>query len=521
MGPARKTIPTYSPPKVSPFMFKKVLIANRGEIAVRIIRCLREMGIESVVVYSDPDRRSLAVLQAGEAVHLPGQTGQETYMDIDKVIAAAKSTGAEAIHPGYGFLSENAAFAKRCTEEGLTFIGPHPLAISKMGDKTTARELMMAANVPVTPGFQNEKGSKEEARAAAIEIGFPIMIKASAGGGGKGMRFVKSASEFDSAYELAASEARSAFGDDRIYLEKFIQNPRHIEVQVVCDKHGNGIHLGERECTIQRRHQKVIEEAPSPVVTPELRAKIGGIALQAAKAVQYDSVGTIEFLMDASENVYFMEMNTRLQVEHPVTEWVTGLDLVRLQLQVAANQPLPISQDDVKLRGHALECRVYAEDPAKNFMPSPGLITSLATPSGLGVRDDSGVYEGFEVPIYYDPMISKLTTWAATRDEAIQRMARALCEYKVGGIRTNLWFHRALMKHPEFLAAQFDTGFIDQHPELLKQSDATQLHDLALVAAAIKHYQDQGADLGQARASTNESLWKRHARLGGMQNRGF
>jgi len=502
-------------------MFKKVLIANRGEIAVRVIRCLREMGIESVVVFSDPDRRSLAVLQAGEAIHLPGQTSQDTYMNIDKIIAAAKMTGAEAIHPGYGFLSENAAFAQRCKDEGLVFIGPKPDAISRMGDKTTARELMMAANVPVTPGFQNENGSKQEAKNAAREIGFPIMIKASAGGGGKGMRFVPGLEDFDSAYDLAASEARSAFGDDRIYLEKFIQKPRHIEVQVVCDKHGNGIHLGERECSIQRRHQKVIEEAPSPVVTPELREQIGNIALQAAKAVQYDSVGTIEFLMDADRNVYFMEMNTRLQVEHPVTEWVTGLDLVRLQIQVAANQPLPLAQSDVQLRGHALECRVYAEDPAKNFMPSPGLITHLATPDGLGVRDDSGVYEGFEVPIYYDPMISKLTAWGATRLEAVQRMSRALTEYKVGGIQTNLWFHRQLMTHPDFLAAQFDTGFIDQHPEFLTPSEASASHDMAMIAAAIQHILDQGEDASAADKATVGSRWKQHARMGGMRNRGF
>ncbi|CAM2008153.1 acetyl-CoA carboxylase biotin carboxylase subunit [Acanthopleuribacter pedis] len=502
-------------------MFKKVLIANRGEIAIRVIRCLREHGIQSVAVYSDPDRDSLAVRYAHQAVHLPGNTSAETYMDIEKVLDAAKRTGCEAIHPGYGFLSEKAEFSQACRDAGIAFIGPHPESISSMGDKTTARELMIKAGVPVTPGFQNENGDRREALQAAQEMGFPVMIKASAGGGGKGMRRVDRAEDFLSNYDMAASEAKSAFGDDRIYIEKFIQNPRHIEVQIACDKHGNAIHLAERECSVQRRHQKVVEEAPSPAVTPEMRAKIGEIAIQAALAVNYDSVGTIEFLMDKDNNFFFMEMNTRLQVEHPVTEWITGVDLVRLQLQIAAGEKLPFSQDDITITGHSVECRVYAEDPEKNFMPSPGKITSLLTPSGLGVRDDSGVYPGYEVPIYYDPMISKLTTWGRDREEAILRMSRALGEYRVGGIKTNLWFHRALMQHPAWLAADLDTAFIERHPELLHKGLDEGHIEPALIAAAIKHYKTEArrGAAGPDEQTQNSSQWKAGARLAVMRYR--
>ena len=490
-------------------MFQKVLVANRGEIAIRVIRCLRELGIESVVVFSDADRESLAVRWAHQAVHLPGVASAETYMDVDKVIAAAKDTGCQAIHPGYGFLSENAAFAERCAQEGITFIGPNSDAISRMGDKTTAREIMMARGVPVTPGFQEKDADAATALEAAHKIGFPVMIKASAGGGGKGMRLVRDPDQFVSSYDMACSEARNAFGDDRVYIEKFIENPRHIEVQVVCDKHGNRVHFGERECSIQRRHQKVVEEAPSPAVDPETRAKVGEIALRAAEAVNYDSIGTVEFLMDSDKNFYFMEMNTRLQVEHPVTEWVTGFDLVRIQLAIAAGEKLTIKQDDVVLRGHSIECRVYAEDPAKNFMPSPGLITALNVPTGLGVRDDSGVYQGYEVPIHYDPMISKLTTWGSDRLEAIQRMARALGEYKIGGIRTNLLFHRRLMQNEAFREGDTDTGFIDKHPELMASGGEPEQIDMALVAAAIKYYRDQTKSSSeQTPAQSTGSRWK-------------
>lgn len=495
-------------------MFKRVLIANRGEIAIRVIRGLREMNIESVVVYSDPDRDSLAVRQANYAVHLPGVLSVETYMNVDAVIAAAKSTDCQAIHPGYGFLSENANFAKRCEQEGITFIGPNPRAISQMGDKTTARDIMINQGVPVTPGFQEEGATPERVLEAAKEIGFPVMIKASAGGGGKGMRLVRDEKDFISNYNMAASEARNAFGDDRIYVEKFIEKPRHIEVQVAADKHGNRIHLAERECSIQRRHQKVIEEAPSPAVSEEARQKVGEIALRAAGAVDYDSVGTVEFLMDKDGNFYFMEMNTRLQVEHPVTEWITGVDLVQLQVRVAAGEKLGITQDEISINGHSIECRVYAEDPSNNFMPSPGKITGLSTPSGLGVRDDSGVYQGYEVPIHYDPMISKLTTWGRTREEAIARMSRALGEYKVSGIRTNLWFHRRLMQNEAFVAGDMDTGFIDQHPELLIKNTEEDGIDMALVMAAIRHYKDAYEDSrsGEDTPTKAESGWKTYAR---------
>ncbi len=499
-------------------MFKKVMIVNRGEIAIRIIRCLRELGIASVVVYSDADRESLAVRWAHQAVHLPGVSSAETYMNVDAVIAAAKSTGCEAIHPGYGFLSENAAFAKRCEDEGLVFIGPHPGAISQMGDKTTARQIMMDKGVPVTPGFQEKDADVHRVLEAAREIGFPVMIKASAGGGGKGMRLVKDPAQFISNFEMAQSEARSSFGDDRIYVEKFIENPRHIEVQIVCDKHGNRIHFGERECSIQRRHQKVVEEAPSPAVDEAARQRVGEIAVQAAEAVGYDSIGTVEFLMDKDKNFYFMEMNTRLQVEHPVTEWVTGKDLVRIQIAIAAGKKLDMAQEDVVMRGHAIECRIYAEDPSRNFMPSPGKITGLSTPSGLGVRDDSGVYQGYEVPIHYDPMISKLTAWGADRDEAIQRMARALGEYKVGGIKTNLWFHRQLMQNQAFIDGDLDTGFIDKHPELLEKQSDEENRDMALIAAAIRYYKEKTKPASaDSNAKPAQSVWKTHGRRSMMQ----
>ncbi len=503
-------------------MFQKVLIANRGEIAIRVIRCLRELDIPSAIVFSDADRDSLAVRWAQDAIHLPGVASADTYMNTDRVIEAALRAGCDAVHPGYGFLSENAAFAKRCAEAGLTFIGPNPESIAKMGDKTTARRIMTERGVPVTPGFQKEDATTEEARDAAAEIGFPVMLKASAGGGGKGMRLVRDPEDFIANFEMARSEALNAFGDGRVYVEKFIERPRHIEVQVVCDRHGTALHFGERECSIQRRHQKVVEEAPSPGVDAALREKLGDVAVRAARAANYDSVGTVEFLMDPDKNFYFMEMNTRLQVEHPVTEWVTGLDLVSLQIQIAAGEKLTLVQDDIQLRGHAIECRVYAEDPANNFMPSPGKITSLTTPGGLGVRDDSGVYAGFEVPIHYDPMISKLSTWGADRHEAIRRMARALGEYKIGGIRTNLWFHRLLMQHPVFIEGALDTGFIDAYPELLTKTENPDQADLALIAAAIKHYKDKTKqasreDDGETAAANG---WKSFNRMAMLLSRG-
>lgn len=494
-------------------MFKRVLIANRGEIAIRVIRCLREMEIDSVAVYSDVDRNSLHVRWADQAVHLPGVTGAETYMHMDRLLEAADRTGADAIHPGYGFLSEQPDFARRCEAAGIAFIGPNANAIEKMGDKTAARNLMQSAGVPIVPGYQAHDASSDEILQAARSMGFPVMLKAAAGGGGKGMRLVREERQLLSSLEQARSEAMGAFGDQRVYLEKFIESPRHIEVQVVCDKHGHGIHLGERECSIQRRHQKVVEEAPSPVVDVSTRSRLGAIALRAARAVNYDSVGTIEFLRDRDGAFYFLEMNTRLQVEHPVTEWITGLDLVQLQTEIAADKELSLSQDDVRFWGHAMECRIYAEDPVHDFRPSPGVITHLITPNGNGVRDDSGVYQGFEVPMYYDPLISKLSTWATTRRDAVIRMSRALEEYKIGGIQSNLGFHRQLMRNPDFLEGRFDTGFIDRHPDLTRPSCDEDLQRIALIAASIKYFKDQSRQsLNGDSAPSTESKWRRAAR---------
>lgn len=497
-------------------MFKKVLIANRGEIAVRVIRCLRDMGIQTVAVYSDPDRDSLHVRWANQAVHLPGSTAQETYLQADAILQAARRCGAEAIHPGYGFLSEQAAFSQTCSDAGIAFVGPHPQAIQQMGDKMTARAVMGEAGVPIVPGHQSESADLSAARSAARDIGFPVMLKAAAGGGGKGMRLVRDPKTFESSFQQARSEAAGAFGDDRLYIEKYLEKPRHIEVQVVSDHHGNHIHLGERECSIQRRHQKVIEEAPSPAVDASMRARLGEIAIQAARAVNYNSVGTVEFLMDQQGDVYFLEMNTRLQVEHPVTEWITGLDLVRMQIEIAAGMPLSLKQSDVAFRGHALECRIYAEDPKHKFRPSPGRITFLSTPSGPGVRDDSGVYQGYQVPIFYDPMISKLSTWGANRDEALARMIRALGEYQIGGIAHNVDFHRHVLRHPDFRAGAIDTGFIDEHPELFESVNGDGAERVALMAALIKAYRDK-TKTSVAPESESGSRWIRQARAESMR----
>jgi acetyl-CoA carboxylase biotin carboxylase subunit len=442
-------------------MFPKILIANRGEIAVRVIRACREMGIASVAVFSEVDRASLHVSLADEAYPIGPAPAAESYLNIPKILDVAGRSGALAIHPGYGFLSENPRFARACTEAGIKFIGPPAAAMELMGSKTRARQAMQAAGVPMVPG--SARGlSLAEAQEMAPRIGFPVMIKAAAGGGGKGMRLVGSAPDLKSAFETAQSEARRAFNDDEVYLEKFIQNPRHIEIQVLGDEHGNLVYLGERECSIQRRHQKVVEEAPSAVVDEDLRQRMGSVAVQAARSAGYSNAGTVEFLVDRSRNFYFLEMNTRLQVEHPVTELVTGLDLVQMQLRIAAGEKLPFGQEEVKLRGHAIECRVYAEDADNNFFPSPGKITRLVRPSGPGVREDSGVYEGWTVPLDYDPMLSKLIVYAPNRASAIARMRRALDEYFVDGIKTNLPLFRRILDHPDFQAASIDTGFLDR-----------------------------------------------------------
>lgn len=443
-------------------MFKKVLIANRGEIAVRVLRALHEMGIRSVAVYSDVDRPALHVRKADEAYHIGPAQASESYLNIRKIIETAKKCGAEAIHPGYGFLSENANFARACRDAGIKFIGPTPEAMEALGSKTRARQLMMTANVPFVPGSAKGLTSLDEAQQTAERVGYPIMLKAAAGGGGKGMRMVSGPEELKSAYEAARSEALRAFGDDEVYIEKFIVNPRHIEMQILGDEHGNVVYLGERECSVQRRHQKVLEESPSPLVDPDMRRRMGETAVRVAKACGYTNAGTVEFLSDQQKNFYFLEVNTRLQVEHPVTELITGLDLVHLQIRIAMGERLPFKQEDLYIRGHAIECRLYAEDPDNNFFPSPGQITLLLQPSGPGIRRDSGVYEGYTVPLDYDPLLAKLIGYGSDRGEAIDRLQRALREYFVGGIKTNLSLFRRILHDPEFLAGHLDTGFLDR-----------------------------------------------------------
>jgi acetyl-CoA carboxylase biotin carboxylase subunit len=464
-------------------MFKRILIANRGEIAVRVIRACRELGVESVAVFSDADRASLHVREADFAVNVGPPPAAESYLNTERIIDAAARTGAEAVHPGYGFFSENANFARAVEAAGLVFIGPPPSAIEQMGDKVAARRLMAAAGVPVVPGSPGTLETEDEVRAIANSIGYPIMLKAAGGGGGKGLRLVENDQDLASLVRRVISEAQSSFGDSRFYVEKFVKQPRHIEVQVFADGHGNTLHLFERECSIQRRHQKVAEESPSPFVNPAMRSAMGEVAVKAARAVGYLGAGTIEFLADADRNFYFLEMNTRIQVEHPVTELVTGVDLVKLQIRVAAGEPLPFTQQELQQRGWALECRVYAEDPVAGFAPAPGKIETMQVPDGPGIRIDAGVYEGAEVPIFYDPIICKLVAWGHDRNEAIARMRRALDEFKItGNLTTNLDFHRWLVRHPRFLKGDFDTGFIGQ--EYRGESNA-QDHDSARLAAIL------------------------------------
>src|SRR5262245_30495962 len=439
--------------------FRKILVANRGEIAVRIIRACRELGIETVAVYSEADRLSLHVRQADEAYLIGPPPSRESYLRIDRILEVARRTGAEAVHPGYGFLAENAAFAAACEEAGIVFIGPGSRQIALMGNKTAARREAVAADVPVVPGGLTPADDAAAIRREAERIGLPVMLKAAAGGGGKGLRLVSRLEDLEAAAARARSEAESAFGDGSVYLERAIERPRHIEIQVLADTHGNAVHLFERECSIQRRHQKVIEESPSPFVTEELRERMGSFALALVRRVGYVNAGTLEFLVDQGRKPYFLEMNTRLQVEQPVTEMVTGEDLVKLQIRIAQGEKLPFRQEDLRQRGHAIECRVYAEDPDHGFVPSPGRITALRLPGGPGVRDDSGIYEGYEVPIHYDPLLSKLTTYGYSRNDALLRMRRALSEYHVGGIVTNLSFLERIVSLPAFAAGEFDTGF--------------------------------------------------------------
>jgi len=442
-------------------MFKRILIANRGEIAVRVMRSAREMGIETIAVYHEVDKRMPFVQYADFAYQLSGNSPRAAYLDIEQILDVAKKADADAIHPGYGFLSERAEFSKAVNESGIKFIGPMASSIETMGSKTAARELMSAAGVPIVPGTKEKITDMNRARAIASEIGYPVLLKAAAGGGGKGMRKVFESTELEPSFEAASREALKAFGDDAVYIEKFIEHPKHIEIQVLGDEHGNYVYLGERDCSIQRRHQKVIEEAPSAVLDEMLRQKMGEVAINAAKACNYFNAGTIEFLLDKDRNFYFLEMNTRLQVEHPVTELVTGINLVKEQIKIAYGEELSFTQDDIKINGCALECRIYAEDPFNNFLPDTGVIAYYRQPAGYGVRVDSGVETGTEISIHFDPMISKLITWGKDRIEAINRMEMALSNYRIKGVRTIIPFLLAVMQHPEFRYVYFDTGFIE------------------------------------------------------------
>jgi acetyl-CoA carboxylase biotin carboxylase subunit len=486
--------------------FGKVLVANRGEIAVRIIRALREMNIPSVAVFSDADRSALHVRMADEAEHIGRSSSAESYLSIDRLLDAAKIHHAGAIHPGYGFLSENAEFAAACESAGIVFIGPSADSIRRVGSKTAARVVAKGANVPVVPGSEEPATNVDQARKLARQLGYPVLLKAAAGGGGKGMRRVDAESELESAIRDASSEAERAFHNSEVYIEKVIENPRHIEIQIVGDRHGNFVHLGERECSLQRRHQKIVEECPSPLVAanPEMRTTMGEAALRIARAVGYYNLGTVEFLVDNQRSFYFLEVNTRLQVEHPVTELVTGLDLVQLQLRIAAGERLPFSQTDITWRGAAIECRVCAEDPDNQFFPSPGKIVQLEEPSGPGVRLDSGVYQGWTVPLDYDPLLAKLVVWGADRNTAINRMQRALREYSILGVENNLAFFREILDDPQFREGRLDTNFLGdffarRKPSSLPSPDLEMA--VALVAAAHYNTQAKTCATSESRAS--------------------
>ncbi|MBO8163137.1 MAG: acetyl-CoA carboxylase biotin carboxylase subunit [Brevibacillus sp.] len=444
-------------------MFQKILIANRGEIAVRIIRACRELGIRTVAVYSEADRESLHVKMADEAYCIGPTASKESYLNMANLMSLATKVGVDAVHPGYGFLAENADFAEICAACNITFIGPDPEAITKMGDKSTAKETMKAAGVPTVPGTDGLIDDVGEAIETARQIGYPVMVKATAGGGGRGMRVAHDDEELEKAIRQAQNEAKTAFGNPGVYLEKFVEGPRHVEIQIMADKHGNVVYVGERDCSIQRRHQKLIEEAPSPALSEELRHQMGQAAVAAAKAVHYHGAGTVEFLLDRHGQFYFMEMNTRIQVEHPVTEMISGQDLIKEQILVAAGNPLSFTQEQVKLDGWAIECRINAENPAKNFMPSPGRITNYLPPGGFGVRVDSAAYSGYQIPPFYDSMIAKVIVWGKDRREAIERMKRALSEFVIDGIATTIPFHLKVLEHEKFVSGEFDTKFLETH----------------------------------------------------------
>lgn len=492
-------------------LFKKILIANRGEIAIRITRACRELGISSAAVFSDADRDSLHVFLADEAYHIGASPSKESYLNYQKIIEVAKKAGADAVHPGYGFLSENTIFAKALEEAGITFIGPTVANIESMGDKITAKALMKKAGVPTVPGSDGGIETVEQAQVIAEKIGLPVIIKASAGGGGKGMRVVRKMDELESAFRACRSEGQNYFADPTVYIEKFINDPKHIEIQVFGDKHGNHVHLFERECSVQRRHQKIIEECPSPSVPQEVRIRMGEAAVRAAKQINYVGAGTIEFIFDnATKEFYFMEMNTRLQVEHPITEIVTGYDLVKEQIYVAAGKPLSFKQEDIKQKGHAIEARICAEDPI-TYKPSPGVIRACRHPQGPFMRVDSYAYPGYEVPIYYDPMIAKVITWGETREEAIDRMQRALSEFVLTGIKTNIVLHKTILDHPKFRDGSYTTQFIEKNFEVIEPQLFAEVEDpVFLIAAAITAFNDRKSkDVRQLNLTSN---WKRVGR---------
>lgn len=502
-------------------MFKKILIANRGEIAVRVERACREMGIVSVAVYSDVDRASLHVRLADEAFPIGPAPARESYLVIEKIIGAARYAGCDAIHPGYGFLAENAGFARACVDAGITFIGPTGDAMEKLGSKTAARKLAREAGVPTVPGTLDPIEDAKAAMATAKTIGYPVVLKAVAGGGGKGMRLVEREEELASGWRDASSEAQNAFGDGRMYLEKYLARPRHVEIQVLADRHGNILYLGERECSVQRRHQKVIEEAPSPVMTLELRRAMGEAAVRLAQAGGYTNAGTTEFLVDEARNFYFLEMNTRLQVEHPVTEQVTSLDLVKLQIRIAAGEEIPFEQQEVALHGHAIECRLYAEDPDNNFFPSPGKIAEYRAPSGPGIRMDDGVYSGWVVPNEYDPMLGKLIAWGSDRVEAIERLRRALKEFYASGIKTNLSLFQRILASEDFQDGKIYTQWLDDFlrtPARTPNADSEEKAEIAsAIAAALWHESRNGAGGGKAsRPTVADSPWKTAGREEGV-----
>ncbi len=500
-------------------MIKKILIANRGEIAVRIMRSCRELGITTVAVYSDADADAFHTRYADEAYHIGPAPSAESYLVGERIVKAAQDAGADAVHPGYGFLAENAGFAGMVEEAGLTWIGPPPKAIEMMGDKLTARHTVRQFDVPVVPGFEKAIDDIEKITGEIENIGYPVLIKAAAGGGGKGMRIVNDPKDLASAVRGAANEARNAFGDDRVYIEKYIAKPRHIEIQVVADSHENIVYVGERECSIQRRHQKVIEEAPSPLVNEEMRKRMGEAAVNVARSCGYVNAGTVEFLADNNRNFYFLEMNTRLQVEHPVTELITGIDLVKEQINIANGGELSFGQDDIELSGHAIECRIYAEDPESNFMPSTGELKSYREPGGPGVRVDSGVVERSEIPIYYDPMIAKLCTWGKDRQEAIDRMLRAISEYRICGVSTTLAFHETVLDHEKFRSGDLSTHFIDDYfaDREFGVSEDEHILRAAAVAASLFDFQDSKRISSASDGHAPNSRWRKAGRKASLR----